>query len=151
MSLTDNVDGRTAWHRLAHATDDGGDTSFGIQATRKLIHIGSRCRDKQTTRRLWIVQRVEHARLQVLVSRHARAKEVLVAVGARGNNAQARHVEHLVKERYRSRRKLNLHTRALGHLARVPDQAKARDIGTAVKLESLGQTSQTWLRPRPAR
>ena len=40
MSLTYNVDDRTAWHRLAHATDDGGDTSFGMQTARKLIHIG---------------------------------------------------------------------------------------------------------------
>ena len=87
------MDGRTAWHRLAHATDDGGNTSFGMQTARKLIHIGSRCRDKQATRRLRVVQRVEHARLKVLVGRHARAKEVLVAVGARGDNAQTRHVE----------------------------------------------------------
>ena len=35
MSLTDNVDGRTAWHRLAHATDNGGDTPLGIQTARK--------------------------------------------------------------------------------------------------------------------
>ena len=78
------MDGRTAWHRLAHATDDGGDTSFGMQAARKLIHIGNRCRDEQTTRGLRIVQRIQHARLQVLVGSHARAKEVLVAIGARG-------------------------------------------------------------------
>lgn len=46
VSLTDNANGRTTWHRLAHATDDGGDTSFGMQTARELIHIGSRCRDK---------------------------------------------------------------------------------------------------------
>ena len=114
-----------------------------MQTARKLIHIGSRCRDKQATRRLRVVQRVEHARLKVLVGRHARAKEVLVAVGARGDNAQTRHVEHLVKERHRPRRKLNLHARALGHLARMPDQAKARDVGAAVKLKSLGQTNRS--------
>ncbi|OKY92216.1 MAG: hypothetical protein BHV61_01930 [Collinsella sp. 60_9] len=34
------MDGRTAWHRLAHATDDGGNTSFDMQTARKLIHIG---------------------------------------------------------------------------------------------------------------
>ena len=45
-----NANGRTAWHRLAHATDDGGDATLGMQTARKLIHIGSRCRDKQATR-----------------------------------------------------------------------------------------------------
>ena len=53
-----------------------------------------------------------------------------------------RHVEHLIKERHRPRRKLNLHARALGHLARMPDQAKARNVGASVKLESLGQTNR---------
>ena len=48
MSLTDNVDGRTAWHRLAHATDNGVDTPLGIQTARKLIHIRRGRRNKQT-------------------------------------------------------------------------------------------------------
>ena len=48
VSLTDNVDGRTAWHRLAHATDNGGDTPLGIQTARKLIHIRRGRRNKQT-------------------------------------------------------------------------------------------------------
>ena len=113
-----------------------------MQTTRKLIHIRRGRRNKQTARGLRIVQRIQHARLQVLVGRHARAKEVLVAVGARGDNAQTRHVEHLVKERHRPRCKLNLHARTLGHLARVPDQTKARNVGAAVKLKSLGQTNR---------
>ena len=42
--------------------------------------------------------------LQVLVGSHTRAKKVLVAVGARWDNAQTCHVEHLIKERHRPRR-----------------------------------------------
>ena len=30
VSLTDNANGRTAWHLLAHATDDGGDAPLGM-------------------------------------------------------------------------------------------------------------------------
>ena len=44
-----NANGRTARLRLAHAPDDGGDTSFGMQTARKLIPIGSMRRDKQAT------------------------------------------------------------------------------------------------------
>ena len=36
-----------------------------------------------------------------------------------------------------------MHARALGHLARVPDQTKARNVGAAVKLKSLGQTNRS--------
>ena len=55
---------------LAHATDNDGDATLGMQAARKLIHIGGRRRDEQATRGLRIVERIQHARLQVIVGSH---------------------------------------------------------------------------------